>query len=147
MTTVGTCGGDAYGEEMQGQRWHGVSPFEERYGFARGVRVGRVIHVAGTAPVSEPGVEPVRDAYPQMLRCGAIAREAIETLGGSMADVVRTRMFIVDVDDADEVGRAHKEVFGSSQPAATMVVVAALLDPIWRVEIEVEAIIPSSDDL
>jgi len=132
---------------MQGTRWHGVSPFEKRYGFARGVRVGRAIHVAGTAPVPEPGTEPVSGAYAQMLRCGEIAREAIEQLGGSMDDVVRTRMFIVDVTDADEVGRAHNEVFGPSRPAATMVVIAALLDPMWRVEIEVEAILPSSDDV
>ncbi|GMQ98548.1 MAG: RidA family protein [Acidimicrobiia bacterium] len=132
---------------MQGQRWHGVSAFEERYGFARGVRVGDVIHVAGTAPVPKPGTDTVPGAYAQMLRCGEIAQEAIEELGGSMDDVVRTRMFIVDVHDADDVGRAHNEVFGPSQPAATMVVVAALLDPIWRVEIEVEAIVPTSNDL
>ncbi|MFV2000632.1 MAG: RidA family protein [Acidimicrobiia bacterium] len=131
---------------MQGQRWHGVSPFEERYGFARGVRVGQVIHVAGTAPVPEHGSDTVPGAYAQMLRCGEIAREAIEQLGGSMSDVVRTRMFIVDTRDADEVGRAHNEVFGPSKPAATMVVVAALLDPIWRVEIEVEALVAAGDD-
>lgn len=129
---------------MQKQRWHGVSPFEERYGFSRAVRDGQVIHVAGTAPVPEPGTSLAENAYTQMLRCGEIAREAIEQLGGSMNDVVRTRMFIVDVDDADAIGRAHLEVFGPSEPAATMVVVAALLDPLWRVEIEVEAIVPGS---
>jgi enamine deaminase RidA (YjgF/YER057c/UK114 family) len=74
-----------------------------------------------------------------MLRCARIAVEAIEALGGSVGDVVRTRMFIVDLDDADDVGRAHGEVFGSADPAATMVVVAGLLDPAWRVELEVEA--------
>lgn len=67
--------------------------------------------------------------------------EAIESLGGSSADVVRTRMFIVNGDDADEIGRAHKELFGEAAPAATMVVVAALLDPAWLVEIEVEALL------
>jgi len=121
-----------------------VSPYEQRYGFARAVRVGDVIHIAGTAPVAEPGDTPETDAYEQMLRCGDIARAAIEGLGGTMEDVVRTRMFIVDATDADVIGAAHAEVFGGSEPAATMVVVAALLDPIWRVEIEVEAIVDSS---
>ncbi|MEN8239127.1 MAG: Rid family hydrolase [Actinomycetota bacterium] len=126
---------------MRGERFHGVSPYEAAYGFARAVRVGDVIHVAGTAPVAVPGAEPEPDAGAQMLRCGEIAREAIEGLGGTMDDVVRTRMFIVDAADADVVGAAHAEVFGASEPAATMVVVAGLLDPIWRVEIEVEAIV------
>jgi len=128
---------------MHGERFHGVSPYEKAYGFARAVRIGDVIHVAGTAPVPEPGTEPETDVRAQMLRCGEIAREAIEGLGGTMDDVVRTRMFIVDAADADSVGEAHAEIFGASEPAATMVVVAALLDPIWRVEIEVEAIVAS----
>lgn len=126
---------------MQRERFHGVSPYEDRYGFARAVRVGDVIHVAGTAPVAATGSEPATDVGDQMRRCGEIAREAIEGLGGTMADVVRTRMFIVDAADADVIGAAHAEVFGASEPAATMVVVAGLLDPTWRVEIEVEAIV------
>ncbi len=126
---------------MRGRRFHSVSPYELRYGFARAVRVGAVIHVAGTAPVPEPGETTPADAYGQMVRCGEIARRAIEELGGSLTDVVRTRIYIVDVDDADDIGRAHAEIFGGSEPAATMVAVAALLDPAWRVEIEVEAIV------
>jgi enamine deaminase RidA (YjgF/YER057c/UK114 family) len=128
---------------MRGERFHGVSPYERTYGFARAVRVGNVIHVAGTAPVAAPGSGPETEAGAQMLRCGEIVREAIETLGGTMADVVRTRMFIVDAADADVIGAAHREMFGASEPAATMVVVAGLLDPMWRVEIEVEAIVGS----
>ena len=95
--------------------------------------------VAGTAPVPEPGDEVAVTAYHQMLRCGEIAVAALAELGASAADVVRTRMFITDAADADEVGRAHAEVFGAGRPAATMVVVAALIDPAWKVEIEVEA--------
>jgi enamine deaminase RidA (YjgF/YER057c/UK114 family) len=129
---------------MHGERFHGTSPYESAYGFARAVRVGDVIHVAGTAPVATPGSEPETDARAQMLRCADIAREAIEGLGGAMADVVRTRMFIVDAADADVIGAAHAEAFGASQPAATMVVVAGLLDPVWRVEIEVEAVVRDS---
>lgn len=120
-----------------------LSPYEDAYGFSRAVRIGSTIRVAGTAPVPEPGRSTPDGAYAQMHRCADIAVEAIEALGGSVDDVVRTRMFIVDGDDADDVGRAHAEAFGSSRPAATMVVVAALLDPSWRVEIEVEAIVGS----
>ncbi len=120
---------------------HGVSPYEDLYGFSRAVREGNRILVAGTAPVPEPGNELADGPYDQMLRCGEIASQAIAALGGSTDDVVRTRMFITDASMADEIGRAHKELFGSSEPAATMVVVAALLDPAWLVEIEVEAIV------
>ena len=123
------------------ERHHGVSPYEDRYGFARGVRVGNRILVAGTAPVPEPGDELASGPYAQMFRCGEIALQSIIALGGSTDDVVRTRMFITDPADADEIGRAHKELFGSSEPAATMVVVAALLDAAWLVEIEVEAVV------
>ena len=80
-------------------------------------------------------------AYAQMQRCGEIVRQAIEALDGSMFDVVRTRMFITNVDDADDIGTAHKEIFGDSEPAATMIVVASLLDPAWLVEIEAEAVV------
>ena len=75
-----------------------------------------------------------------MLRCGEIAVAALRELDATADDVVRTRMFITDPGEADEIGRAHQQVFGSAMPAATMVVVAALLEPDWRVEIEVEAI-------
>lgn len=126
---------------MERSRYQGISPYEQTYGFSRGVRVEDRIYVAGTAPVPEPGDELAEGAYRQMLRCGAIVREAIEGLGGTMSAVVRTRMFVVDAADADDVGRAHKELFGDSQPAATMVVVAALLDPDWLVEIEVDAVV------
>jgi enamine deaminase RidA (YjgF/YER057c/UK114 family) len=120
---------------------HGVSPYEGAYGFSRAVRVGDTIHVAGTAPVPEPGEELAVGAYAQMQRCGEIVRQAIEALDGSMFDVVRTRMFITNVDDADDIGTAHKEIFGDSEPAATMIVVASLLHPAWLVEIEAEAVV------
>jgi enamine deaminase RidA (YjgF/YER057c/UK114 family) len=126
---------------MERRQHHGVSPYEDAYGFSRAVRVGDVIYVSGTAPVPQPGSELAPDAHGQMIRCGAIAAEAIEALGGRIDDVVRTRMFIVDPADADDVGRAHRTVFGSAAPASTMVVVAGLLDPAWRVEIEVDVVV------
>jgi enamine deaminase RidA (YjgF/YER057c/UK114 family) len=78
-----------------------------------------------------------------MLRCGEIAIDALEELGATASDVVRIRMYITDAQVADEVGRAHRELFGAASPAATMVVVAGLLDPAWLVEIEVEAVAPA----
>ena len=115
------------------------SPYEERYGFVRGVRVGDRVEIAGTAPIPAPGEATAVTAFGQMVRCGAIAIAALEELGATTSDVVRTRMFITDPSEADEIGRAHHEIFGGAQPVATMVVVASLLDPLWRVELEVEA--------
>ncbi len=117
------------------------SPYEEAYGFSRAVRVGERVLVAGTAPIPPPGGQLADTAYGQMFRCGEIAADALAELGAGLADVVRTRMFVVDAADADEVGRAHRDVFGAAAPAATMVVVATLLDPAWKVELEVEAIV------
>lgn len=117
------------------------SPFESRYGFSRGVRIDDRVEIAGTAPVPPPGKAVATSAYEQMQRCGAIAIAALEELGASAADVVRTVMYITDPADADEVGRAHGELFVEARPVATMVVVRALLDPAWKVEIEVSAIV------
>jgi enamine deaminase RidA (YjgF/YER057c/UK114 family) len=117
------------------------SPYEKRYGFARGLRRGATVEIAGTAPIPAPGETVAPSAYGQMMRCGEIAINALEQLGSSVGDVVRTRMYITDAADADEVGRAHGELFGSARPVATMVVVAGLLDPAWKVELEVEALI------
>lgn len=127
----------------QAGRVRSGSPYESRYGFCRARTVGDRIEVAGTAPVPAEGQQVATSAHDQLLRCGEIALAAIEELGGSAADVVRTRMYITDPDDADQVGRAHAQLFGAAEPVATMVVVAALLDPAWRVELEVEAVRPA----
>lgn len=123
------------------QHFRSGSPFEQTIGFSRAVRVGDRILVSGTAPVPPPGEELVKGAYEQMLRCGGIIGSTLEQAGSDFSRVIRTRMFIVDVGDADEVGRAHAELFGTAGPAATMVVVAGLLDPGWKVEVEVEALV------
>ena len=120
-----------------------ASPYEPIYGYCRAVRVSDRIVVSGTAPVELDGSTTPGGADAQAARCLAIIRAAIEELGGTMADVVRTRMFIVDPTDAEAVGRAPGAVFADMRPAATMVVVAALLRPEWRVEIEAEAVIAS----
>lgn len=115
------------------------SPYEDRFGFCRAVRVDDRVIVAGTAPIWPDGsVDP--DPKAQATRCLDIMTTALEELGGSVADVVRTRMFISDPKHADAVGSAHGEVFATHRPASTMVV-AGLLDPRWVVEMELEAVI------
>ncbi len=105
------------------------------------MRAGNRILVAGTAPVEHDGSSTPGDAAAQARRCLAIILKAIEELGGSATDVVRTRMYIVDPADADSVGSVHGEVFASVRPASTMVVVKALLRAEWLVEIEAEALV------
>lgn len=118
-----------------------ASPYEASVGFSRAVRVGDRILVAGTAPIGPDGQTMHGDAEQQARRCLDIILAAIEELGGRAQDVVRTRSYLVDAADQDAVGRAHGERFGRVRPASTMVVVAGLLDPAWRVEIEAEAIV------
>jgi enamine deaminase RidA (YjgF/YER057c/UK114 family) len=116
------------------------SPFEAAIGFSRAVRVGDRVLVSGTAPVWPDGsCDP--DPGVQAGRCLEIIAAALAEAGATMADVVRTRMLLVDPADADAVSSAHARALGDVRPAATMVVVAALLDPRWRVEIEAEAVV------
>jgi enamine deaminase RidA (YjgF/YER057c/UK114 family) len=117
------------------------SPFEASIGFSRAIRVGNRILVSGTAPVEPDGTSTPGNAEAQADRCLKIIVEAVETLGGTAADIVRTRMFLVDPADGEAVGRAHGRVFSEIRPASTMVAGAVLLRPEWRVEIEAEAIV------
>jgi enamine deaminase RidA (YjgF/YER057c/UK114 family) len=119
------------------------SPFEERFGFSRAVRVGERVIVSGTAPTWPDGS---CDHHPaaQARRCCEIIVAALAELGARPADVVRTRMLITDASVGGAVGAVHREFFAAAAPAATMVVVAALLDPRWVVEIEAEAIVAQS---
>ncbi len=116
------------------------SPYEPVIGFSRAVRVGDRVLVAGTAPVFPDGSCP-DDPASQARRCFAIIEDALATAGGQLTDVVRTRMLLTDPADAGAVGAVHGEVLGHVRPAATMVAVAALLDPRWKVEIEAEAVV------
>jgi len=106
-----------------------ASPFEPVYGYSRAVRVGNRIDVAGCAPIEPDGASTPGDAGVQAARCLTIIGEALEALGGSFADVVRTRMYITDAADADRVGHAHGAIFGAIRPAATMLVIPALIRP------------------
>jgi enamine deaminase RidA (YjgF/YER057c/UK114 family) len=116
------------------------SPYEPRVGFSRALRAGDRVLVAGTAPIWPDGsCDP--DPEAQAARCLAIILAALAEVGAGPEHVVRTRMFLVDAGDWEAVGRAHGAVFAEVRPASTMVVVAGLLDPRWRVEMEAEAVL------
>jgi enamine deaminase RidA (YjgF/YER057c/UK114 family) len=128
------------------QRVGSGGPWEDAYGYSRAVRSGPVVAVSGcTATVDGVVVHP-GDAHQQTLVAFDIALRALERTGASKSQVVRTRMYVVDVDDCAAVGRAHADVFDEVRPAATMVVVAALIDPTMLVEVEVDAYVPSPAD-
>jgi enamine deaminase RidA (YjgF/YER057c/UK114 family) len=121
------------------QRISSGSPWELVVGYSRAVRVGPRVVVAGTAPQwPDESVDP--DPGAQARRCLEIIGAALEQAGASFADVVRTRIYLVDAGDFDAVSKAHGEVFRDIRPANTTVVVAALLNPAWKVEIEAEAV-------
>jgi enamine deaminase RidA (YjgF/YER057c/UK114 family) len=116
------------------------SPFENRFGFSRAIRVGRRVLVSGTAPIWPDGhCDP--DPGAQARRCCELISTALAELGAGPADVTRTRMLITDPEVAGAVGAVHREFFAAAAPAATMVVVAGLLDSRWVVEIEAEAML------
>jgi enamine deaminase RidA (YjgF/YER057c/UK114 family) len=123
------------------QRISSGSPFEPTIGFSRAVRVGDRVVVSGTGPVVEGGRCPEGVAA-QARRCFEIIEAALAEAGATLEDVVRTRLYITSAADGDAVGTVHGELLGHVRPAATMVVVAALLDPDWKVEIEAEAVLP-----
>jgi enamine deaminase RidA (YjgF/YER057c/UK114 family) len=118
------------------------SPYEPTMGYSRAVRDGRHVFVAGTCAVMPDGREPPPDAYGQARRCFEIILAALTEAGAGLEHVVRTRMYLLDARDSEEVGRAHGELFGTVRPASAMVVVSALLDPRWVVEIEADALLP-----
>jgi enamine deaminase RidA (YjgF/YER057c/UK114 family) len=116
----------------------GTSPFEPIIGFSRAVRIGNHVHVSGTGPV---GCDEA-DIAGQTEQCLTIIAKALKEGGSSIEDVYRTRMYLTHTEDWEAAGRVHGKFFGIIRPAATMVVVAALLNPSWRVEIEADAYIP-----
>jgi enamine deaminase RidA (YjgF/YER057c/UK114 family) len=117
------------------------SPYEPVVGFSRAVRVGDRVVVAGTAPIMADGADPPADAYGQAKCCLEIVAGALEQAGSSLADVVRTRVYLTDAAAFDGFAKAHGEAFADIRPASTAVIVAALLDPRWLLEMEVEAVV------
>jgi enamine deaminase RidA (YjgF/YER057c/UK114 family) len=122
----------------QRQNIPGSSPYESVIGFSRAVRIGNHIHVSGTGPVGADAA----DVADQADQCLTLIAAALKHAGSSIEHVYRTRIFLTHARDWEAVGRIHGKFFSLIRPAATMVVVAALLNPTWRVEIEADAYIP-----
>jgi enamine deaminase RidA (YjgF/YER057c/UK114 family) len=118
------------------------SSFEATIGFSRALRIGDRVAVSGTAPIAADGSAAAPgDAYGQMRRCLEIVARALTDAGARLSDVVRTRVYLTDGGDWEGVARAHAEVFADKRPASTFVIVAGLLDPGWRVEVEADAVV------
>lgn len=117
----------------------GTSPFEPIIGFSRAVRIGNHVHVSGTGPVGADDA----DVPEQTDQCLTLIAAALKKAGSSIDHVYRTRMYLTRTEDWEAAGRIHGKFFSLNRPAATMVVVAALLNPKWRIEIEADACIPN----
>lgn len=128
---------------MEFRRTLSGAPWEARVGYCRALRAGSHIYVTGTAAVAEDGgVAGPGDAYAQARRCFEIIARALEDLDADLSCVVRTRMFVTDIERWEEYGRAHQEFFGDHPPATTMVEVARLIDPEMLIEVEADAVCP-----
>ncbi|HSG58823.1 MAG TPA: RidA family protein [Woeseiaceae bacterium] len=119
-----------------------AAPWESLVGYSRAVRTGPFIAVTGCAAIGPDGkLVGEGDAYRQAQRCIEVIGEVLQAAGASLEDVVRTRMFVTDIDRWEQIGRAHREAFGEIMPATTMVEVSRLIDPAMLVEIEADAVV------
>ncbi len=118
------------------------SKYEPTIGFSRGVKIGNIIAISGTAPIGVDGkVAGPGDAYLQTKRCIEIAAGALEKAGAGLKDVIRTRVFLTDIKQWEAAAKAHGEAFGEIRPACTFVQCAGLIDPAWLVEMEFDAVV------
>jgi enamine deaminase RidA (YjgF/YER057c/UK114 family) len=124
------------------QRFSSGSPFEPKVGISRAVRSGRIIAISGTAPLSPDGKTVANgDPAGQTCRCLEIIQTAVEGLGGKKADIIRTRIFLTQIEDWEKVASVHGEFFAGIRPASTIVQVVRFIDPDWLVEIEADVVV------
>ena len=128
---------------MKIQRVYSKAVWEEQVGYSRAVKAGNHIYVTGTASVDESGqgVHAPGDAYAQAKRCLELIERALGKLGADRANIVRTRMFVTDISQWKQYGRAHAEFFAADRPATSMIEVKALIDPRMLIEIEADAVV------
>jgi enamine deaminase RidA (YjgF/YER057c/UK114 family) len=119
----------------------GHSPYEKIMGYSRAVVVGGHVYVAGTAPIPADGSPPPEDSYEQAKLCFEIIGRALAQAGSGFEHVVRTRVYVTDPAHFEGVAQAHGEVFSEIRPVNTTVV-SSLMDPAWKLEIDVDAVIP-----
>ena len=117
------------------------APWEDKVGYSRAVRIGNMVEVSGTVALKDGTLIGKGDAYLQTKRILEIIKEVLEQAGSRIEDVIRTRIYVTDISQWEEIGRAHGEVFHNIRPATSMVEVAQLIDPDYLLEIEASAVV------